>query len=137
MEHGPRIPNASVILARRGDMVLAVSRRGAYANLGLPGGKIDLGETPREAAVRELYEETGLEPRSVSVFPVFIGEDRSEGRTVFVVTCYEAIIDPRTVPRATEPDTWVGFVHLFRLLDERCTFHAYNRALFQHLRLIA
>ncbi|QYX82827.1 NUDIX domain-containing protein [Streptomyces akebiae] len=25
-----------------------------------PGGKVELGETPREAAVRELWEETGL-----------------------------------------------------------------------------
>ena len=29
--------------------------------LNLPGGKVNLGETPVEAAVRELFEETGLE----------------------------------------------------------------------------
>jgi 8-oxo-dGTP pyrophosphatase MutT (NUDIX family) len=33
-----------------------------------PGGSIDEGETPREAALREAWEETGLEPEGVEVF---------------------------------------------------------------------
>jgi len=33
-----------------------------------PGGRIDPGETPREAALREAWEETGLDPDSVHVF---------------------------------------------------------------------
>ena len=33
-----------------------------------PGGTIDPGETPREAALREAEEETGLEPSGVDVF---------------------------------------------------------------------
>jgi 8-oxo-dGTP pyrophosphatase MutT (NUDIX family) len=33
-----------------------------------PGGKIDRGETPVEAALREAWEETGLDPEGVHVF---------------------------------------------------------------------
>lgn len=35
-----------------------------------PGGKIDKGETPGEAAVRELFEETGVRARVVRVGPI-------------------------------------------------------------------
>src|SRR5215510_11268528 len=33
-----------------------------------PGGSIDPGETPREAALREAWEETGVRPEGVEVF---------------------------------------------------------------------
>ena len=33
-----------------------------------PGGSLDPGETPREAALREAQEETGLDPRGVDIF---------------------------------------------------------------------
>lgn len=40
--------------------VLSVSRKDNPMALGLPGGKVDPGETPVESAARELKEETGL-----------------------------------------------------------------------------
>ena len=47
------------------DQILAVSRKDDPTNFGLPGGKVDPGETPKEAVVRELFEETGLETSEV------------------------------------------------------------------------
>lgn len=44
-----------------GNRVLAVSRKDDPDDFGLPGGKVDPGEDPADAAVRELKEETGLD----------------------------------------------------------------------------
>ncbi len=45
--------------------ILAVSRKNDFTKFGLPGGKVDLGETPLEAMKRELWEETGLKAHDV------------------------------------------------------------------------
>lgn len=50
---------ARVVVERNG-RVLAVAHHGDPFRLGLPGGGIDAGETPEQAAVRELLEETGV-----------------------------------------------------------------------------
>ena len=41
--------------------ILAVTRRGTVDQWGLPGGKMNYGETPLEGAIRETKEETGLD----------------------------------------------------------------------------
>lgn len=41
--------------------VLLVSRKDDPTSFGLPGGKVDLDETPQEAIIREVREETGLD----------------------------------------------------------------------------
>ena len=52
------------------DYYLGVSRKDDATAVGFPGGKVELGEAPEQAAVRELAEETGLaltQPRQVFV----------------------------------------------------------------------
>jgi 8-oxo-dGTP pyrophosphatase MutT (NUDIX family) len=46
--------------------VLIGTRRDDKTKLVLPGGKLDKGETPHEAAVRELKEETGIRAKSLT-----------------------------------------------------------------------
>ena len=70
-ERDPRRPIPAVIaVVVRGDEVILVRRANPPdAGLwGFPGGKIELGERLDQAAVRELYEETGVVARAVEAF---------------------------------------------------------------------
>lgn len=51
--------SASVVIVEQDGLILAVSRKDDHSDLGLPGGKIEVGETPLTAACRESVEETG------------------------------------------------------------------------------
>ncbi|PKH40753.1 ADP-ribose pyrophosphatase YjhB, NUDIX family [Nocardioides alpinus] len=58
-------------LAHRGELLLterAHHMRSHPGQVSFPGGSLDEGETPREGALREAYEEIGLEPSEVEVF---------------------------------------------------------------------
>ena len=58
-------------LAHRGELLLterAHQMRSHPGQVSFPGGSLDAGETPREAALREAHEEIGLEPSQVEVF---------------------------------------------------------------------
>lgn len=63
-EPPPTYPLGSVVYAERDDKILLL-KRASDAGFGgqwfMPGGAVDAGESPDEAAVRELREESGLE----------------------------------------------------------------------------
>lgn len=53
-------PVAACVVIFRDQAILAVSRKKDATAYGLPAGKIEDGESPEAAAVRELFEETGI-----------------------------------------------------------------------------
>ena len=62
------VERATLLFIRRdGDLLLIHKKRGLGAGkVNAPGGRIEPGETPREAAVRETREEVGVTPTGVA-----------------------------------------------------------------------
>ena len=60
-------------IIRDADGRVLLQRRADDGGWGLPAGAIDPGETPADAVIREVYEETGLEVHPTRVIGVFGG----------------------------------------------------------------
>ncbi|MFD5675584.1 NUDIX hydrolase [Streptomyces sp. NPDC127040] len=62
-------PPVSMAIITKGDRVLMVRRRQQEGKLlwAFPGGGIEVGETPEQAAVREVAEEVALEAKAIRV----------------------------------------------------------------------
>jgi 8-oxo-dGTP pyrophosphatase MutT (NUDIX family) len=80
-EETPKKEYADVILMNENDQVLFLERSDDTDiepnTLGLAGGKVEEGETPEEAAKRELLEETGMDVEELELVRVIENEDGS------------------------------------------------------------
>lgn len=79
-----------------------------------PGGAIEEGETPAEAAVRELGEEVGVPPAAATVISTVLGMDHEDWRYTYVLaTLNPQWTDvPLTPNWETEAVKWVAPDHL-------------------------
>lgn len=59
--------HAQVVLINEEGLICLVSRKNDHNDFGLPGGKVDEGETFEEAAIRETKEETGLDIKNLTM----------------------------------------------------------------------
>ncbi|MCI4464207.1 MAG: NUDIX hydrolase [Thermoproteus sp.] len=99
----------SVLLVRRG----APPGRGKWS---VPGGLVELGETPEEAVGRELLEETGLRGAVRGLFGVYQYVERDgHGRVRYHFILLDYLIDPEGgTPR---PGTDAEDARFFDLAD--------------------
>lgn len=109
--------------------ILAVSRRNDPTMWGLPGGKVDPGEEPIEAAARELREETGLVATRLS--PVY---SRGDGQG-FVTHTFACEVSGQI---ETNEEGVIRWVHPSVLVDPASSpFVDYNTKLFKRLNIEA
>lgn len=115
---------ASIVLVQNGERVLAVSRGIGSERWALPGGSVEDGESFKDAAIRELREETGLELADAR--EVYRAKSGANETACFVGTV-------TGTPRASsEGDVqWLDREHL--LDPGRAAFATYTRALFRSL----
>lgn len=112
-------------LIRKNGLILAVSRKNDPNDFGLPGGKVDPGETPGEAVVREVLEETGLILKNpVEVFSTVCGPGK-DGKS-YLTTTYSGIVEGRISSEEAGVVSWVSPRTLVQ-----GSFGDYNRSLFQ------
>ena len=92
-------PHASLILTRRSPKLR--NHPGQWA---LPGGRIDAGESPEEAALREMHEEIGLDLDAGAILGRL---DDFSTRSGFIMTPVVVWIGPRRelVPNPTEVES--------------------------------
>ncbi len=76
--------------------IVLIERRNPPHGWALPGGFMDEGETIEQAAVREAFEETGLEVELETLLGIYSRPDRDpRGQTVSVVFVARATGTPR------------------------------------------
>jgi 8-oxo-dGTP pyrophosphatase MutT (NUDIX family) len=107
----------SVIVVK--DEMILLQKRADTGDWGYPGGYLEPGETPEEAAARELLEETGLSANNLQLYGVFAGENRHftypNGHEVYVVDVVYICSD--FTPSGVSPDDEVLEVRWFPFSD--------------------
>ena len=109
------------VLDKAGPSVLLTQRTESLSTHGgqisFPGGRIDAGETPLEAALREAQEETGLEPKYIEPLGYLDGYLTVTG--YFIVPVVARILPGFTFTRQAEEVDEIFDVPLGFLLDEK------------------
>ena len=120
-----KLAAVALIFSEDKTKLLGVSRKDNSKLFGLPGGKVDEGESMTEGVIREVKEETGLDVISAS--PIFLREDGEFVAAVYLVTDYEGEVSTKEAGVVA----WITFEDL-----KQGAFSEYNTKLEQHLKFL-
>lgn len=113
------------ILPIIGDFFLSVSRKDDPNKIGFIGGKIDDGEEPEQALLREVLEETGLHV-TIEPFDPFVAEDGE-----YIVYCYMIQLDDKVHEQIAEEETGVIRIASRLQLIKSSPYADYNERAFE------
>jgi ADP-ribose pyrophosphatase YjhB (NUDIX family) len=129
-----QLPSVSVLVVADEDRLLLVRHAGAGAEDGwaVPGGAVDLGESPAQAAVREIREETGLRIDRLRLLEVLGGADYevtypNGDRVAYVTAVYRASVAGGSPVPDREEISELGWFTRSRLPD--IELNRFSRAL--------
>ena len=122
---------AVCVLYEKDGKFLSVSRKDDPTDIGLPGGKLDFGETLIECARRELREETGYLLYISSLNPFMMFDDNGMFTITFLAKPLEEIEKDIVISIDDEVETGVvSFVDKEILC--KGSFGFYNSAMLNH-----
>ncbi|QQS39179.1 NUDIX hydrolase [Candidatus Woesebacteria bacterium] len=123
MSNAMFIAQKAIILNRSNNKILVqkyvdgkFTREKVRGKYGLPGGKMDFGETPEETLIREVKEETGVTVKPIKIFQTYTWTyQRNEDNIQIVATAWIAkfvkgkLINPPEEKETTlEKARWVN-----------------------------
>ena len=96
-----QLPSVSVLVVDDHARLLLVRHAGSPDGWAVPGGAVDVGESPAQAAIREIREETGIQISEPRLLDVLGGADYevtypNGDRVAYVTAVYQAGIKDGT-----------------------------------------
>lgn len=118
----------TIVIFNEEGQILTVARKDDDNDINLPGGKLDQGETPREAITRETFEETGFRLGNRSIEEVFRRVDSDDHYCATYL--YRGHINAKWVKEGKpEGEGYVRWCEFDAICAETSSYGKYNRRL--------
>ncbi len=128
----PAVVYSAAALVMRNGLFLSVSKRDNWHTIGMPGGKLEPGESSEQAMVRELKEETGIEAAKYK--EVYYAPDvETAGSEEPRICVTYRVTEWRGEPKQQPGDGHVCWVSMRDMTGPLAPYAEYNQRLFTHL----